>query len=188
MAKALGGIKKYGRDTPIPLDRVLEVCGLDAALWCLCCVIEPADREIRLLACDFAEHTLSIFEEKYPNNKQPRQVIEVSRKFAEGKATREDLAVAKDAVWTAARDAAWAAAGAVARDILVAAWAARDAAWDAAKDVARDILDAAWAARDATWAAAWDAGRDVALAAWDAENQWQEKKFREMLAKFEEIE
>ena len=158
MAEALGGVKEYGRDTPVPLGKILDVCGLDAALWCLCCVIEPADREIRLLACDFAEHTLPIFEAEYPNDKRPRQAIEVSRKFAEGEATRKDLA------------AAWAAAGAVARDILAAAWAARDAAWDAAKDVARDILDAAWAARDATW----DADRD-------AERQWQEQKFREML-------
>ena len=121
MAKALGGIKKYGRDTPIPLDRVLEVCGLDAALWCLCCVIEPADREIRLFACDCAEHILPIYAKRYPG----------------------------DTTFGAGEDA------------VVAAW-----------DVARF---AAWAARAVA--------RDTALAAWDAENQWQEKKFREMLNK-----
>jgi len=158
MARFLGGVDKYGRDTPMPLDKILDVCGLDAALWCLRCILEPADREIRLLACDFAEHTLLIFEAEYPNNKQPRQTIEISRKFAEGKATQRELAAARDAAWAAAWDAG------------------RDAAWDAARD-------AAWAA---AWAAAWDAARDAAWdAAWDAardaERQWQEQKFREML-------
>jgi len=152
MAKALGGVKKYGKDTPVPLDKILDVCGLDAALWCLCCVIEPADREIRLLTCDFAEHTLPIFEAEYPNNKQPRQTIEISRKFAEGKATQRELAAAGNAAWDAAavaRAAAWAAAA-----------AAREAAGDAAREAARD------AASDASWA---------------AERQWQEARFREML-------
>ena len=175
MAKALGGIKKYGADMPIPLDRVLEVCGLDAALWCLCCVIEPAEREIRLLACDFAEHTLPIFEEKYPYNKQPRQAIEISRRFAEGKAILAEMAaagavavaVAED-VWDAAL-ATRAVAGDVAGDILAAA----RAAWAAAGAVALDAPAAAW---DAGWAAARDAARA-------AERQWQEKKFREMLNK-----
>jgi len=164
MAKALGGVKEYGRDTPVPLDKVLDICGLDAALWCLCCVIEPADKEIRLLACDFAEHTLSIFEEKYPDDKRPRQAIEISRKFAEGKATRGEL----DAAWDAARDAARAAS-------LAAAWAAEAAAADAVADAA---CAAAAAARVAGAVA-----RDAALVAGAAERQWQEKKFREMLNK-----
>jgi len=55
MTKTLGGVKKYGEDTPIPLDKILDVCGLDAALWCLRCTIELTDREIRLLACDITD-------------------------------------------------------------------------------------------------------------------------------------
>ena len=98
MAKFLGGVETYGEDTPVPLDKVLDICGLDAALWSLRCIIEPAAREIRLLASDFAEHTLSIYEEKYPDDKRPRRVIEVNRKYAEGKATKEELdAAAEDA-------------------------------------------------------------------------------------------
>ena len=160
MARFLGGVNKYGEDTPIPLDKILDVCGLDAALWCLCCVIEPADREIRLLACDFAEHTLPIFEKKYPNNKQPRQTIEISRRFAEGKATQEELDTATVAVWAAT-------------------WAARDAAWDA-EDAAWAAREAAMDARNAAEDAAWDA-RNAAGNMRDAERQWQEQKFREML-------
>jgi hypothetical protein len=153
LAEALGGVRHYGKDTPIPLDKLLEINGLDDALWALRAVIEPADREIRLLACDFAEHILHFYEDKYPDDKRPRLAIETSRRFAEGKATQTELDAARAAAW-AARDAAWAAA-----------WAARDAAGDA------------WdAARDAAWAA-----RDAAGDAWDAERKWQTEKLLEML-------
>ena len=126
MARFLGGVDKYGEDTPIPLDKILDVCGLDAALWCLQCILEPAEKEIGLLIGDFSEHTLPLLEnleKKYPDDARPRQAIETSRKFAGG-----ELDAAQVAAWNAD-------------------WAARDAAWDAE----------------------------------DAERQWQEKKFREML-------
>ena len=74
--------------------------------------------------------------------------VEIAERYANGKATKEELAAAWDAARAAARDAA---AGA-------AAWAA---AWAAAGDAA-----AGAAARDATWAAAaWDAARDAAAGA-----------------------
>jgi hypothetical protein len=97
--RALGGIKTYGKDTPIPLTRVYEICGLDDALWCLRCVLpeeeEERDKVARLLACTYAEG--------------------VARRFALGLATTEELASAgawaADAAW-AASYAAWAASGA----------------------------------------------------------------------------
>ena len=83
-------------------------------------------RTARIFACDCAERVLPIFEREYPNEKAPRNAIETARRFADGKATSDELAAARDA----ARDAAGAAAGAAAGD---AAWAAAwDAAWDAA--------------------------------------------------------
>lgn len=36
-ARYKGGIEKWGLDTPIPLSEVLDVCGLEDALWCLGC-------------------------------------------------------------------------------------------------------------------------------------------------------
>jgi hypothetical protein len=57
---------------------------------------------------------LNIFEKKYPNDKRPREAIEVGRKYA------------RHEIDAAAGDAARAAAGAAARA------AARAAAWDAA--------------------------------------------------------
>jgi len=124
MAKALGGIKAYGKDTPIPLDKILEVCGLDDALWSLRITVEDTDRERRLLACDYAERVLPIFEKKYPTDDRPRNAILVARRFANGEATETERAAAS-AAWDAG-DAAWAAA-----------WDARDAARAAAASAAR---------------------------------------------------
>jgi len=127
------------------------------------------ERELRLFACDCAERVLHIYE-KNNSSKAPRKAIAVVRRFADGKATTEELAAAWDA-----------------------AQAARAAARDAAQDAARAARDAAWvAAQDAAWyaaRAAWDAARDAALyaaraaaraAAWDAEHKWQRKHFEQM--------
>ena len=112
------------------------------------CIGTTDESNLRLFACDVAEDALDIFEDEYPNDTRPRNAIEVSRRFANGDATRRELTAAGDAARAAARDAAGDAAWAAAGD---AAWAAaRDAAWAAAGDAARD---AAWAAAgDAAWA------------------------------------
>ena len=157
-AKYKGGITKWGKDTPFPLSEVLEVCGLDDAIWCLCIVIEPADTEIRLFACDCAERALHIWEENYPDDKRPRQAIETARKYAMGQATQHNLD------------------------------AASDAAEDAAEDAEEDAGDVAWVAAWAAWAAAWaaenatgDAVRAAVRAARDAEREWQKQRFLELL-------
>jgi len=157
MAEALGGVDEYGDNTPFTLLQVLDVLGVHDAAWALRCVLpeqaDDAERAARLFACECAEDVLPIFERENPDDKSPREAIEVARKFANGEATEEQLDAARAAAWDAARDAAWDAARAAAR---AAAWdAARDAAWAAARD-------AAWAAARA---AAWDAARDAAWAA-----------------------
>ena len=74
----------------------------------------------RLFACDCAERVLPIFEKQYPNDFRPRNAILASRKFANGKISKNSM----DAAWDAAGDAARAAA----RDAAWAAWDAADAA------------------------------------------------------------
>ena len=173
-AKALGGVKSYGEDAPIPLTKVLEINGLDDAHWALRCVLPEEegkrDRLSRLLTADYAEHVLHLFEAKFPNDNRPRVVIETARRFARGEATKEELWAAGEAAW-AARAAAWEAAreaaGAAAGE---AAWAARAAAWEVAGAPAS-------AAAGAVRAAAWE----VARAARAAEREWQTKHLREML-------
>ena len=125
LAKALGGIKAYGVNTPITLLQILNINGFDDALWALM-ACDDAETFSRLLACDYAEHVLHIFEAKYPDDDKPRKAIEVSRRYARGEATDAELSAAWNAVGAAAR-AAWYAAGA-------AAWAA---AWAAVGDAER---------------------------------------------------
>ena len=122
--------EEYGDDTPINLLTILETNGLDDALWALSATAENCDKVSRLMAADFAEQVLPIWQ-KYSQDKRPELAIKAARNFANGLDDRE---------W----DAAWAAAGAAAG---AAAWAA---AWDAAWAAARA------AARDAAWAAARD--------------------------------
>jgi hypothetical protein len=115
------------------LDAAWQACEReDWMLWLLHEASALDDATWRHLAVDFAEQVKHLMTDERSLN-----ALAVARRFADGQATRQELA--------AARDAAWAAAGAAARA------AARDAAWDAA-----------WAA---AWAAAWDAARDAAGAA-----------------------
>jgi hypothetical protein len=164
LVKALGGTS-VDHNAPINLLTILELNGTEDCLWALCATEQNCDQVARLMAADFAEAVLPIFERELPNDMRPRQAIQAARDFAVGRIGAAARDAAWDAAWAAARDAARAAA----RD---AAWAAaRDAAWDAAWAAARDAARAA--ARDAAWAAArdaaWDAARAAAGdAAWDA--------------------
>ena len=126
LAKALGGIKAYGVNTPITLLQILDINGLDDALWALR-ACPDADTFARLLACDYAEHVLRIFETQYPDDDRPRKAIAVSRRYARGEATDAELSAARTAAETAASDAASNAAGT----------AARTAAWATARTAAR---------------------------------------------------
>jgi len=79
-----------------------------------------SDKKSRLFAADCAEHVLDLFEEKYPNDKRPREAIQASRDFANGKISKEqatDISISTDgSVMTAwpysAAYAAYAAAAA----------------------------------------------------------------------------
>ncbi len=150
-------------------------------------------RSVRLFACDCVEHALDNLKRPLPDRDKVKEVVAVCRRYAQGKATDEELARARNlaaAAWDAARDAAWDAARDAARDAAWdAAWyAARDAAWDAARDAAwYAAWDAAWdaardAARGAARYAAWDAARGAArYAAWDAEREWQSERLGQYL-------
>ena len=115
----------YGLDSSIPILTILESNGHMDAIWSLRATREPSDQFTRLLACDFAEHVLPIFEKRHPNDKRPRHAIEVSRLFACGKADRDQL--------IAARKGADAAAAA---EAAAAAFTATAAAYTAAADAA----------------------------------------------------
>ena len=203
---ACGEAQKWASGQP-DLQAAWSACKRsDWMLWLLArTVVHKTDPRLRLMACDFGEAVLHLVPE---GEDRPRKAIEVARRFANGEATEEELAAARDAAWdaawaaarAAARDAAWdaarAAARAAARD---AAWAAAwDAAWAAARDAARAAAwDAAWdaaraaaraAARDAARAAAWAAARAAAWdAAWDAARDAQANIIRSYFPECPEI-
>ncbi len=148
LAKSLGEVTKYGRDTPIPLSAVIDSNGLDDALWCLRAAIEQSEGLSRDFTCDCADSVALLL-----TDERSLTAIAVARRHARGQATDNDLSAARDA----ARDAARVAAGAVAWSTARAA--ARAAAMAAAMAAAGAAAGAAASA--AAWAAAWAATRDA---------------------------
>ena len=168
-------------DEPISYEAILDAVGLDDALWC--CQVEPQHAGLwRRFAVWSARQVQYLM-----TDQRSIAALDVAERHANGDATDQELAAARDAAgaawdaawaaagaaaWAAAWDAAGAAAGAAAWAAAGAAWAAWDAARDAARAAARDAArDARDAARDAAWDAAWaarDAARDAARAAQSA--------------------
>ena len=84
LANSLGGVKAYGVDTPINLMHILGSNGVDDCLWSLRATTEECESLCRLMAADFAESVLPIFEKERPNDDRPRAAIEAARAFARG--------------------------------------------------------------------------------------------------------
>ncbi len=122
------------------------------------------ERITRLFACDCAERALGLVE--CPDERSIA-AVGVTRRFADGLATHEELNAARAAASDAASDAARAAARDAASDAAWnAAWAASDAASGAARAASWNAK-AAWAARAASWnaKAAWAASGAAVRAA-----------------------
>jgi hypothetical protein len=81
LAKSLGGVTKYGKDTPIPLDKIIASDGLADAIWTMRCTNEPPFMLLLEFACRCAEHTLPVFEDKYPEDKRVVGAIKAARKY-----------------------------------------------------------------------------------------------------------
>lgn len=136
-----------GRDWALTNCRdMAEVWARAKPEWLVWVATRPGvltDRELRLFAIHCVrqvEHLLT--------DQRSLNAIATAERYANGEATSDELAAARDAAWAAARAAASDAAMAAASD---AAWAA---AWAAARAAASD------AASVAAWAAARDAQSD----------------------------
>ena len=140
-----------GRETLIALDCFdLPIPGKDKLYALLRPKVIP-ERELHLLACDFAERVAHLAKDPHVV-----EVIRVKRLWVEGEASDEELATARDAALNATEAAApraaeWAAGTSVRaaeRMSRVAALDAAAAAWEAA---AWEAADASWEA----WKSAW---------------------------------
>ncbi len=187
LATQLGGIEAYGVDTLIPLDKILDLLGLEDALCCLQATTKNEDALNRVLVCDYAERVLPIFEQKYPGDKRPRQAIEVSRLYARGQASQQELLdafVDAHAAASTYADVAYAAAPSATYAAVVSA-AARDAAYAASSapsyKVASFTVHAANFAVCAVGFAALADGDAASVAAQANERKWQTQHFIEMI-------
>ena len=170
LRKFLG--RGYGDNTPVTFRQIYESNRYDDTFWCLRCVDPVWDGLIRHIVVDCAEDVRHMM-----TDQRSIDALDVSRRYADGLATDDELKAARDAAgaaaWASARDAAGASARAAAGAAAWAAWdAAGDAAWASAGAAARA---AAW---DAARATAWDA---AGAAAWDAAGAAARKKQIERL-------
>jgi hypothetical protein len=99
--------KTTADDDPLELKYILDTLGVNDAIWSLRS-LEGMDKEVRLFSCDCADSVLHIFEDKHPNDDRPRRAIEVSRLYANGKATLDELKTAAASAGAAATYATYA--------------------------------------------------------------------------------
>ena len=96
--------KTKADDEPLAITTILDSNGLDDALWCLRAV-EGHDREIRLYAVWCARQVQHLI-----TDKRSLDALDVAERFANGRATKDELAAARAAAWAGAWAAAWDAA------------------------------------------------------------------------------
>ena len=183
LAKHLVGVEEYGADKEINILTILESNSFDDAVWSLRATLQDSDKTKRLIAADFAESVLHIFESKRPGDDRPRKAIKASRDFANGLISDEERRQARsaaDAAYAyAAASAAYAAASAASAASASAAYAAYAYAAYAA------YASAAYAAADASAASAAYAAASAASAsasAADAPDAAARKAKKEELA------
>jgi len=115
---------KWGDKEPINLLTILEHNGARDCLWALCATDQNCDKVARLMAADFAEAVLPIYERHYPGKMQPRVAIQAARDYAHGRIGITVMEAARDAAVVAGAGS-WAS-----KDVAgVAAWRAGMAAW-----------------------------------------------------------
>jgi|688.fasta_scaffold183339_2 hypothetical protein len=139
--------KAAADDETLWIDEILDINGIDDALWCLRAV-ENCDREIRLYAVWCARRVQRLMID-------PRSIaaLDVAERHARGEVSDEELASVDARATAAVASMAWAAA-----PVAYAAWAAASVsaatATAAAYTTAGWTLDAAaWSARDTERAA-----------------------------------
>ncbi|MHB8388173.1 MAG: hypothetical protein ACYDBH_01170 [Acidobacteriaceae bacterium] len=168
--KLLAALGKIQADEePLPFTRILDVLGLDDALWCLRAAPQY-ERQTRLFAVWCARQVAHLMCDPHS-----RAALDVAERYARGAASEDELNRATTEAAAAVMAAAWAAAEAWVEAAKVSAAAARV---EAAAAVAAEAWTKAWAqaaetaaaaaAAEAAQAPAWAADATAAEAAWAA--------------------
>lgn len=123
---------RFRHEGEISLIDIANNNGIDDALWATRCLIGK-DRDLRLYAVWCARQV-----PYFMKDKRSIESVNVAERFANGRATSEELAAARDAARADKRDSSWAATRAAAWD---AAWSATWAdALDAEKDAQKQMF------------------------------------------------
>lgn len=159
LTRELGGLRKYGLDTELATERIVETNGVQDAIWCLRATVQDSGPFCTELACRFAEAVLGYFESEFPDDDRPRKAIEAARSGDAEAARRAALdalrsallasAAAKDAARRDALSAAAALAAGAAGSALAARAAALAAGAAASAHAAHAAAQAAGAAASA---------------------------------------
>jgi hypothetical protein len=156
--KLLVGLEKTeADDDPLPLVRILDINGIQDAIWSI--RTTDCDREAMLFSVACAREVQHLM-----TDPSSIAALGVTERFANGQATLDEMAAARDAArdaGAALRADAWAAVDAA----RAAAWAASAAASAACTSASADAWAAVDAARADAEAAAWAAARAAANAA-----------------------
>ena len=126
--KLLAGLSKTeADDEPLSLVTILDINGLNDAIWALRCIDDQSQVRRYAVWCARQVQHLMI---------DPRSLaaLDVAERYADGQATDKELDAARIAAEAAAIDAAWKA--------IDAAWVAARAA----AETARAVSDALWVA------------------------------------------
>ncbi len=94
--------------------------------------IKESGVDARLLACDYAERVLHVFEEEHPGDDRPREAIRVTRAFVAGEASYAAYAAASSAASASAAAAYYAASDASCSASYAASYAASVATYSEA--------------------------------------------------------
>jgi len=115
--KLLKHLGKTKADTePLSLLTILDSNGIDDAIWCLHALPETEDWRVRLFAVACADQVKHLM-----TDKRSIAALDVSRRYALGFATIDELSMAYAAAYYAATDAARGTAYAAARGTAYAA-------------------------------------------------------------------
>jgi hypothetical protein len=159
--KLLRGLNKTAADDePLWIDEVLDISGLDGALWCLRAV-ENCDREIRLYAVWCARRVQHLM-----GDARSVAALDVAERYTRGEASDDELS----------------AAGAAAEDA-----AAAEVMW-ADSEAAEAAEAARWAAARSAEATRWAATRSATAARWAVSARWaSEARDTERAAQADEL-
>jgi hypothetical protein len=162
--------KKAHGDKTVTLTEAFNSNGWSNVWWYLSNIYnlfsDEQIKDLRLLAADYAERSLPLFEQKCPENNGPRKAIQAARDYANG------LICASEMV-TASVDA---------EEAHGEAWQT----WET-RDSARYAIAALFAASDdiTVVKCAWGAADYACVLSESDSRKWQEEKLLELFAKWE---